>query len=98
MALSLLLSPAPTTTSPSSLHLLAAYEDGRVALFQHTSSIASAFDVPKGPKKEGESWEVAWEEKGHREAGELLMLRRGRQLRDADARDRVSHVARCVGG
>lgn len=72
-----LFTPPTSSSSSSPLHLLAAYEDGRVAHFAFTGSTSKAFDPPTGPREEGEEWELLWEEKGHREAGEFLLAEDG---------------------
>ena len=79
MALSLFLSPPPTSPPASlgkegTLHLLAGYEDGRVALFHFSGPRSAAFDPPTSHREEGENWDLAWEEKGHREARASLLL------------------------
>lgn len=68
-----LLTPPLYSSSTSPLHLLAAYEDGRVAHFAFAGPTSTAFDPPTGPREEGEQWELVWEEKGHREAGKLTL-------------------------
>lgn len=94
MALQLLTSPS-SSSSASPLHLLAAYEDGRVAHFAFTGSTPKAFDSPTGPREEGEEWELVWEEKGHREAGESFPF----ELEKLELTPRVnSHVARSIVG
>ncbi|SCV73326.1 BQ2448_7252 [Microbotryum intermedium] len=60
--------------SPSQLHLLAAYEDGRIALFSYTSSQQSAFSPPTNYRSESEGWDLKWTSKGHREAAMSLAL------------------------
>ncbi|ORY77635.1 WD40-repeat-containing domain protein [Leucosporidium creatinivorum] len=74
MSLQLFTSTSTSSSSSSPLHLLAAYEDGRVAHFAFTGSTSKAFDPPTGPREEGEEWELVWEEKGHREAVMSLAL------------------------
>lgn len=69
MALQLLRAP-PDTPHPDALHVLAAYEDGRVVLFRFGGSDEGAVRPPTGRREEGEGWVLEWEEKGHREAGE----------------------------
>ncbi|SGY43649.1 BQ5605_C001g00042 [Microbotryum silenes-dioicae] len=64
MAIELFTNP----TSPSQLHLLAAYEDGRIALFSYTSSPSSAVSPPTNYRSESEGWGLKWISKGHREA------------------------------
>lgn len=68
MAVQLFRAP-PDTPHANSLHLLAAYEDGRVALFRFGGSEAEAVEPPVGRREAGEGWVLEWEEKGHREAG-----------------------------
>ena len=72
MALQLFRSPANIPHS-NQLHLLAAYEDGRVVLFRFAGSEAAAVRSPTGRREAGEGWVLEWEEKGHREAGELRL-------------------------
>ncbi|KAI5479676.1 WD repeat protein [Pseudohyphozyma bogoriensis] len=64
----------PSTSSASGLHIIAGYEDGRVALFRFRGSREDAFDIPTGPKGEGQEWDLVWDEKGHREALMGLVL------------------------
>lgn len=70
-----LTSPPSTssTSSPQKLHLLAGYEDGRVAHFVYEGSETSAFDPPTSKRDESEGWSLIWDEKGHREARSLLL-------------------------
>ncbi|KAM0755087.1 WD40 repeat-like protein [Meredithblackwellia eburnea MCA 4105] len=72
MAVNLFRSPSPG----SELHLLAGYEDGRVALFRFTGSQEQAFapPLPGTRQEEAEGWELVWDEKGHREALMSLTL------------------------
>jgi hypothetical protein len=50
------------------LLLLAAYEDGRLVAYTASAS-KSAWDEQH--KEEGQGWELAWWEKGHREPSPL---------------------------
>lgn len=68
MAVSLFDLPSASSSS-SILHLLAAYEDGRVVMFRFTGSTAQALEPPTTARQEGQWWELLWEHKGHREAG-----------------------------
>ncbi|GAA5915880.1 hypothetical protein JCM5296_002521 [Sporobolomyces johnsonii] len=69
------------STSNPQLHLLIGYESGELALFRFTPTAnftkttvdadnAASFDMPVEGKRveESEGWELAWNEKGHRDA------------------------------
>lgn len=61
-----------SSTPPKKLHLLAGYEDGRVAHFVYEGSESSTFEPPTSKGEESEGWSLVWDVKGHREARSLL--------------------------
>lgn len=61
-----------SSSTPTELHLLAGYEDGRVAHFSFTGSAKDAFDPPTAKKDESQGWKLLWDDKGHREACKLF--------------------------
>lgn len=67
MALQLFLS-SPDKSGERDLCLMAAYEDGRVALFRN----ARTTEWSKICKIESEGWEIAWANKGHKEPRKLF--------------------------
>ncbi|KAK4046597.1 Astra associated protein 1 Asa1 [Microbotryomycetes sp. JL201] len=58
----------PQSSSKSPLHLLAGYEDGRVAHFRFVGPAIEATEPPSRKRDEGQGWELIWDVKCHREA------------------------------
>ena len=90
-----LFTPPLNSHSTAPLHLLAGFEDGRVAHFCYTGSQRQAMEPPTVQREECEDWELMWEEKGHREAGDCPKTARPvRPNADLEPTLITSHVPR----